>query len=50
MTAVEYEITETVFESDKSIIYRAVRPSDSQSFIAKTTSKEYPSYKDLARL
>ena len=45
-----YEIKETVFASEKTIIYRCIQEVTGQNTIIKTLNYEYPSAHDLAQL
>ncbi|MCP4361925.1 MAG: protein kinase, partial [Chloroflexi bacterium] len=45
-----YQIEEELFQSNRTIIYRARRGSDQTRVIIKTLNNEYPSNADLTRL
>lgn len=45
-----YEIKEKIYESVKTVIYRAINNQEQQPVIIKTFKTEYPSLKDIASL
>ncbi len=45
----DYEITERLYESEHTLIYRGYRKRDKQSVILKFLKKEYPTAEELAR-
>ena len=44
-----YEISETVYQSSRTSIYRADHKKENKKVIIKTLSKEYPSFKILLK-
>ncbi|MCP4372500.1 MAG: protein kinase, partial [Deltaproteobacteria bacterium] len=46
----KHKITEELFRSNRTIIYRALRDRDQTRVIIKTLNNEYPSNADLTRL
>ncbi len=48
LTTDNFIINEKIYESKNSILYKAKRKSNNESFIAKTLSSEYPSSESLA--
>ncbi|MFC1617508.1 AAA family ATPase [Candidatus Margulisiibacteriota bacterium] len=44
-----YEIKEKIYESQRSLIYRAVREKDNLPVIIKVLNKEYPTIEEVAR-
>ncbi len=48
-TITNYQITKQIYESDNSLVYRAVRNRDKQAVILKVLKENYPSPKELTR-
>ena len=46
----DYEVGEKINESSRSVVYRAIRPSDKQPVIIKTLNTAYPTHKNIARI
>lgn len=44
-----YQVTETIYESERTVVYRATRSVDQQPVILKILHHELPSMEDLAR-
>jgi len=44
-----YQVTEHIYESANSLIYRALRRSDNQPVILKTLKEDYPTPTELIR-
>ncbi|BAU64892.1 ATP-binding region ATPase domain protein [Stanieria sp. NIES-3757] len=45
-----YNLIEVLYENNKTLVYRALKESDSTSVIIKTLKTEYPPIEELARL
>ena len=49
LTLPNYEVTEKVYESSRTVVYRGYRASDRQPVVLKTHRTEYPSAEEVAR-